>query len=103
MKTLLLFTACILLSAAAWAQAPNYDYPYFVTGAEGMLVAGNQVYCIPTFGDWDSDGSQDMMVGVFFNGNIWYYHNTAAAGQPPVFEAHTVVMADGSPISVTYG
>ena len=68
-----------------------------------MIVSGNQVYDIPTFGDWDCDGSQDLMVGVFYSGNIWYYHNTAAAGQPPVFEAHSMVQADGANIQVTYG
>jgi hypothetical protein len=103
MRKLLIVLACGLLSLAAWAQVPNYDYPYFVNSAEGIIVGGNQVYDIPTFGDYDCDGSLDLMVGVFFNGNIWYFHNTAAAGQPPVFEAHSVVTADGSPITVTYG
>jgi hypothetical protein len=103
MKKLLTIIACGLLCAAAWAQAPNYDYPYFVNSAEGTIVSGSQVYDIPAFGDWDCDGDQDLMVGVFFNGNIWYYQNTAGAGQPPVFAAHTVVQADGADISVTYG
>jgi hypothetical protein len=92
----------LLLAAASWAQSPNYDYPYFVNSAEGIIVNGN-VYDIPTFGDWDCDGDQDLMVGVFYNGNIWYYQNTAGAGQPPVLAAHTMVQADGSNISVTYG
>ena len=103
MKKLLPILACILLSAAVWAQAPNYDYPYFLSNSEGIIISTNQVYDIPTFGDWDADGDQDMMVGVFFNGNIWYYQNTAGVGMPPVFSAHSVVTADGSPISVTYG
>lgn len=103
MRQLLCVLACSLLAVAAWAQAPNYDYPYFVSNSEGMIVSGNQVYDIPTFGDWDCDGSQDLMVGVFYNGNIWYYHNTAAAGQPPVFASHTILQADGVNISVTYG
>jgi hypothetical protein len=103
MRRFLALLACGLWAAAAWAQAPNYDYPYFVNGAEGMLVSGNQVYTIPTFGDWDCDGDQDMLVGVFYSGNLWYYQNTAGAGQPPVFATHTVMQADGANISVTYG
>ncbi len=92
----------LLVAAAAWAQAPNYDYGYFVTNTEGYIVDMN-VYDIPTFGDWDDDGDQDMMVGVFYNGNIFYYQNTAGTGNAPVFAAHTVVQADGINIQVTYG
>jgi hypothetical protein len=90
-----------LLAAATWAQVPNYDYPCLMTNLEGYLVNGN-IYSNPTFGDWDGDGTLDLMVGVFYNGNLWYYHNTAASGQIPIFEAHTVVMADGDSLAVSY-
>ena len=90
------------MTAPVWAQAPNYDYGYLITNSEGYVVSGN-IYDIPTFGDYDSDGDMDLLVGVFYSGNIWYYQNTAGTGNPPTFAPHTVVMADGLPLSVTYG
>ena len=92
----------ILIAVIAWAQAPNFDYGILITNSAGYLVNGN-VYDIPTFGDWDDDGDQDLMVGVFFNGNIYYYQNTAGAGNAPVFSTYTYLQADGANISVTYG
>ena len=92
----------ILIALAAYAQAPNYDFPYLMSCPEGLIVEGN-VYDIPTFGDWDDDGDQDLMVGVFYSGNIFYYQNTAGAGNAPVFANHTVLQADGANIQVTYG
>jgi hypothetical protein len=92
----------ILVAVSVWAQAPNFDYGILITNAAGYMVNGN-VYDIPTFGDWDDDGDQDLMVGVFFSGNIYYYQNTAGAGNAPVFSAYTVLQADGANISVTYG
>ncbi len=100
-KVVSLIYACLILVATAWAQTPNYDYYYFLTNSEGYVAIDN-VYTIPNFGDYDDDGDMDLLVGVFYNGNIWYYQNTAAAGSPPSFAAHTVVMADGSPISVSF-
>ncbi|MCX6640300.1 MAG: hypothetical protein NTW14_07440 [bacterium] len=92
----------LLLAVTAWAQAPNFDYPYLMRNASGFIVNGNAYDC-PCFGDWDDDGSIDMMVGVFYDGNIHYYHNSAPAGSEPVFENFVLVYSDGSPISVSYG
>jgi hypothetical protein len=99
---LLCVLGVLLIAAVAWAQVPNFDYPYFLSNPSGYIVAGN-VYDIPEMGDWDADGSIDMLVGVFFNGNIQYYHNSAPAGQTPVFGAFSLLQADGADISVTYG
>ncbi|MHC4800472.1 MAG: hypothetical protein ACYTF1_27865 [Planctomycetota bacterium] len=101
MKKLTCFVVCFLFAIAAWAQTPNFDYPYLMENDEGRIVEGN-VYDIPEFGDWDDDGDTDMMVGVFFNGNIYYYENIST-GIEPEFADHEEVTADGSPISVSYG
>ncbi|RJP73431.1 MAG: hypothetical protein C4524_14695 [Candidatus Zixiibacteriota bacterium] len=101
-RILMCLGAGLLLVAAAAAQAPNFDYGIFVTNTSGYVVNGN-IYDIPTFGDWDADGDQDLMVGVFMNGNLYYYQNTAGAGNTPAFADYVVVQADGITISVTYG
>ncbi len=101
MRMLTCLCVCLLFAAAAWAQAPNFDYAYFVTNDDGYIVQGN-VYDAPEFGDWDDDGDLDLMVGVFYNGNIFYYENIST-GVEPVFASRDTIEADGSPISVTYG
>lgn len=90
-----------LLATAAWSQAPNFDYGYLVTNEAGYIVEGN-VYDAPEFGDWDDDGDVDLMVGVFYNGNVYYYENIST-GIEPEYAPYEVVQADGSPIQVTYG
>jgi hypothetical protein len=101
LKKMLNALGFLLIASFAWAQTPIFDYPYFMTDSAGYIVNGNS-YSNPTFGDWDGDGSLDLMVGVFYNGNIQYYHNSAAAGQPPVFQSYALVQADGAIVSVTY-
>jgi hypothetical protein len=90
-----------LVAVTAWAQDPNFDYPCFITNDDGYIVEDNN-YCAPCFEDWDDDGDIDMMVGVFYDGNIWYYENVST-GVIPDFAPHTVLEADGAPIAVTYG
>ena len=101
MKKLTCVAVCFLFAITAWAQAPNFDYPFYMQCESGRIVDGN-VYDIPECGDWDDDGDTDLMVGVFFSGNIYYYENIST-GIEPEFADYVVVTADGNPISVTYG
>lgn len=101
MKKIGCILICVLLAGTAWAQAPNFDYGYLLTNDSGYIVNGN-VYDAPAFGDWDDDGDTDMMVGVFYDGNIQYYENIST-GIEPEFAPYVLVTAGGSPISVTYG
>lgn len=48
------------------------------------LLASNPYGLTPTFGDMDADGDKDMLVGDV-NGNLHYFENTAASGQPAIF------------------
>ncbi len=90
-----------LVISAASAQIPNFDYPRFLTNESGYIVSANNYTC-PCFGDWDDDGDQDMMVGVFYNGNIQYYENIST-GIEPVFASHTLLSTVLWPITVSYG
>jgi len=91
----------LMIAGLSLAQAPNFDFPYFLACNSGLIVDDN-VYVNPHVGDWDDDGDFDLMVGVFYNGNIFYYENTGTNFNP-VFADYSMVYADGSPISVTYG
>ncbi len=101
MKKIVGLCICFLFVVGVWAQAPNFDYGYFITNDEGYIVEEN-VYDAPELGDWDDDGDPDMMVGVFYNGNIYYYENIST-GIEPEFGTYSLLEADGSPIQVTYG
>ena len=96
-----LLLAGLMFAGLSFAQAPNFDYPYYIPCESGLIVDDN-VYVNPHAADWDDDGDLDLLVGVFYNGNILYYENIAT-GNDPVFADYTMIQADGSAISVTYG
>lgn len=65
-----------------------------------MLTDNN--YSIPHVCDWNGDGKKDLMVGVFFEGNVYLFLNQGT-DESPVFGEGTLLAADGEPISVGYG
>jgi hypothetical protein len=90
----------LFLCGAAAAQPPNFDYPYLLTDSLGYIVEDNE-YTIPCFGDWDDDGDEDMLLGVLYSGNVYFYENISA-GILPEFAPGVIVMADGEPVTVVY-
>ena len=87
---------CALVVITARAQVPNFDYYSFIANHDGYIIEDNEYTC-PCFGDWDGDGDLDMMVGVLYYGNIYYYENLSATVQP-TFAPAQLLYADGSPI-----
>lgn len=100
MKTVCYIFIPLLLATSARAQNPNFDYPYFITNPDGYITEDNE-YLIPSFGDWDDDGDLDMMVGVLYFGNIYYYENNST-GLSPEFAPKELLMADGQVISAGF-
>jgi hypothetical protein len=52
--------------------------------------------------DWNGDGKKDILVGCFYNGNVYLYLNSGT-NNSPVFTTGAKLKADGSEISVVYG
>ena len=102
-RFVLSLTLTFLVAVFAMAQAPGFDFPYFISTTTGEIMVGDNVYDIPHAGDWDEDGDIDLLVGVFYSGNIFYYENIAGPGVEPEFADYSVMMADGAAIQVTYG
>jgi hypothetical protein len=101
MRKLYVAAFFLLVAIIAGAQTPNFDYPYILSNDAGFIVEGNY-YSNPAIGDWDDDGDFDLMVGIFYSGNIVYYENTST-GLTPIWGSGSFVQADGANIQVTYG
>ena len=95
------FLLVVFLCGITYAQPPNFSFPYLQTTSAGYIVEVNEYAC-PTFGDWDSDGDADLMIGVLYYGFIYYYENISASIEPE-FAPHQLIYADGSPIVVEFG
>lgn len=81
---------------------PTFEpFQYIYWGSSQIIMTDNNGV-IPNVGDWDHDGVKDLMVGTYYYGNIYYYHNTGTNANP-IFPNRVQLTADGSPIAVTYG
>jgi hypothetical protein len=51
--------------------------------------------------DYDNDGRKDLLVGTGDTGNVYFYRNTNTEAQP-LLATGVLLLANGSPLSVTY-
>jgi len=113
MSTQRLFcTACTILvlgflTAAASGQStqgarvPIFE-PDFTLTWDGGTIHDDNYGAVPCAVDWDGDSKKDLLVGVFYNGNIFFYKNYGT-NQSPLFRDRVTLRADGQEISLTYG
>ena len=95
----------LVLSAVptAWGTViPTFSPAELITWGSSQIIMTDNNGVIPNVGDWDHDGVKDLLVGTFYNGNVYYYHNTGT-NENPVFPTRTMLQAGGVNISVTYG
>ncbi len=110
----LLFFICLILLTPIFlfkssnAQIPEFESKFYLyAGGQyidpGALSGNNNYVSVPCIVDWNEDGKKDMLVGSFYNGNVYLYVNTGDDGSP-VFETETKLQDSfGNDIAVAYG
>lgn len=95
------------LMSAAWADStqgasvPVFQPDYTVNWSGGVIHTDNRG-AVPHAVDWNGDGNKDLLVGTFYNGNIYYYQNYGT-NEAPVFQGRVMLQADGSDIALSFG
>ena len=105
-KLLTILTGSILISGwAGLASAdviPVFSPAEFATWGGGQTIMVDNNGVIPNVGDWNGDGVKDLLVGTYYNGNVYYYENSGT-NEAPIFPDRVMLQADGATIAVTYG
>lgn len=70
--------------------------------ANGINMKVDTYASVPCVVDWNEDGKKDLLVGCFFNGNVYLFLNSGS-NSAPAFTTGTMLQADGTVISVAYG
>ncbi len=96
-----LMIAAFIVSTATAQGVPNFS-PGQILCANDFPITGNNFASATEVADWNADGKKDLLVGVYYNGNIWLYLNQGT-DEEPVFTEGTLLEADGVPIRVGYG
>lgn len=98
----LAFLLGIGLTPAAAVVIPTFAPAEFITWGSGQIIQTEHNGVIPNVGDWNADGIKDILVGTYQSGNVYYYPNSGTNANP-IFLTRSLLQADGSPISLTYG
>ena len=105
--------SCALVALALLAGAASADEstqgskvpvfePGFTLNWDGGTIQTDNNGAVPCAVDWNHDGKKDLLVGVFYYGNIYYYPNYGT-NENPLFHDRAKLEADGQEISLSYG
>ena len=102
--------ACVLwissFIAVLFAQLPTFKSPVPVKANGTDINTGFGGNASPFMYDWDKDGKKNLLLGTFMadnvSGSIQFYPNTGTNNNP-TFGDHTLLEADGQPITVSCG
>lgn len=92
---------CSFALSMQGAAVPVFEPDYTTSWDDGVIHTDNNGVT-PHMVDWDGDGLEDLLVGVYYGGNIYFYRNYGEVGDP-LFLDRVLVEADGTPISLSYG
>lgn len=84
----------------AGAELPVLEAGVYINDGGTRLNAG--LHAAPEVVDWNNDGKKDLLVGVFTNGEIWYFENQGTDASPS-FNGHQIIYSSGTPIRLPYG
>lgn len=99
MKTILFSSLVFLFAGALYADLPEFTSLGKINDGGAPIDLTTPV---PTMVDWNNDGNKDLIIGDFYNGNIYLYINQGT-NLNPVFNGSSKIESNGTPITTTYG
>ena len=101
MKALHMFLWFLSLSTInLFADVPEIKPGVHILDGGGHLEMDR--HTTPTSVDWNNDGKKDLLVGQYVDGHIRLFINQGT-DLNPVFNGGTLVEANGTPITTSFG
>lgn len=83
------------------ANPPIFRSGVVLQNENEELPGDTSGYTAPCIGDWDGDGDNDLLIGTFQDGPIYFFENVADEGEP-VLQLTGALQADGEQINAPY-